>query len=237
MRAPYLKTLFALVIASTQLAVAGIHIDVNKLWPYHEVTTCFASSDLYTRTFAEQGIIETTDWKAEDKANFKKWAQEDYTPEKTGIYFVGFEECSEIPDADVILFYAPKNSALKRFLIGANKMTITGFATMGVRHKLVRGYPQAKAYIVIRDKGMNKRSVVHEFGHVAGLYHEHEHPDAATVDSKCFAVTKKQKIYPEMVYVDYDGKSSMNYCTFSQETMGIGLSSKDRALLRSLYPN
>jgi hypothetical protein len=85
---------------------------------------------------------------------------------------------------------------------------------------------------------VSKGVVVHEFGHSAGLHHEHIHPDAyAAENGRCDSVEKNRSELPGFVYEPYDRESVMNYCRlFERGGHSRGLSVRDVELLKRLYP-
>jgi hypothetical protein len=136
-----------------------------------------------------------------------------------------------------------KNNPLLRIIFdeqyppGASTRTARGLGVIGMRPGEITGYPNAKSIIMLTTAGIKKRTVIHEFGHVAGLGHEHLHPDAYNEDPKCSETKKNQKPDADFIYTPYDRHSAMNYCTFSNAlNYPRGLSPKDVELLRSLYP-
>ncbi|MEB0048754.1 MULTISPECIES: M12 family metallopeptidase [unclassified Pseudomonas] len=102
--------------------------------------------------------------------------------------------------------------------------------------------------------------VLHEFGHVLGLHHEHQHPDAdipwdrpkvyasykqkfgwsrEVVDSDVFPLSRSANT----TYGDYDRHSVMHYSVSRETTTGgweqrenLTLSTKDIATVRNAYP-
>ncbi len=109
------------------------------------------------------------------------------------------------------------------------------------------------------DDPMFARTVLHEFGHVLGLLHEHQHPqanipwdkpkvyayfaakgvDQQTVDLNLFEKTDKAIAKGNA----YDPTSIMHYAVLQEQTIGdweVGfnqkLSKKDRAFARRIYP-
>jgi hypothetical protein len=214
----------------TTSAMANIH--TRNLWKHNEVTTCFGQAEEVLR---EEGpyVLKVRDWKDKEKEKLKAWVLEEYSPERTGIFFTGFEDCENAPDADVIIF-KNKNSKFKAFFAGA----LHGLALLGPYFGEVAGYPKASSFVSISSTGMDKGTVIHEFGHVAGLAHEHEHPNAWKEDPKrCSSI--KENTFPKfrLEYEPYDRDSVMNYCKIhGKEGKKLGLSPGDVALLRKLYP-
>ena len=103
-------------------------------------------------------------------------------------------------------------------------------------------------------------TILHEFGHVLGLHHEHQHPDADIpwdlekvyafykdlynferdrVDSDVLPLPR----YSNVTYGDYDPLSIMHYNIDSRLTLNnlshpgnLKLSEKDKAVARKIYP-
>jgi hypothetical protein len=214
--------LFAVIAVSAQSAMANTY--VKNFWTHNELSTCFAKAEVENRFAGEYKII-VRDWSDKDKANVQKWANEEYTEERTGIHFTGWQNCEETPNADVILFYN-KNSVIKTSIFGG----LNGLASnLGPTAGIVIGYPAARSSVSISKSGMKKGIVLHELGHVAGLAHEHVHP-GATKAAGCNLTMPTTT--PTYIYEPYDSQSIMNYCSLALNK----LSDKDVELLKRLYP-
>lgn len=201
---------------------AGVH--VRNLWQHNEVSVCFAKGEEGSRTDKYGSKLKIRDWKEKHKANVQVWVNEEFTPERTGIHFVGWESCERSPNADIVVFHN-KNSKFKNFLFGG----VSGFALMGPYYNAVEGYPAALGSVFINSSGMKKSVVIHEFGHAAGLAHEHEHKDAV---KGCSSIAPL--FNPMYEYVPFDAESIMSYCITDKKNRG--LSPSDAALLKRLYP-
>lgn len=204
----------------------------RNTWEVNEVTTCFAEAE---KTPREEGpyVLKVRDWKDKDKEKLEAWVKEEYTPERTGIHFTGFSDCEDAPDADIIIF-KNKNSKLGVFFFGG----LNGLALLGPFENEVVGYPKARSFVSISSSGMNKGTVIHEFGHVAALSHEHDHPDAYKEDkSGCPEINDHSYPKYHLEYEPYDKDSVMNYCRIhGKGGKKIGLSERDVELLKRLYP-
>lgn len=169
------------------------------------------------------------DWKEKHKLLIKTWVNEEYSAQKTGIHFVGWKDCDNDPRANVVLFYNKKSLLLTSIIGGSYIKGRSG--ALGAFQNSVPGYPSAENSIIISDGGIEKGSVVHEFGHVAGLAHEHTHPDAARKGRDCDKV--RPSYHPSYGYTPYDKDSIMSYCAL--EKKATSLSKSDIKLLKKLY--
>lgn len=209
-----MKLLIAILLAgSIQSSVAGIYSKV--LWDKNDVEVCFAQGEEGKRDYGYK--LKVRSWSEKDMANVKKWANAEYTPDRTGIHFVGWKACSEAPQADVILFY---NKNMKFF------GNLGGLASVGPTGNIA-DYPNAKAFASISTSGMKPYVVLHELGHVAGLQHEHAHPDF-----KASCPSAKREAMNNVNYEPFDKDSIMSYCNQYLKT----LKQTEVDLLRKLYP-
>lgn len=209
---------------------AGVY--TNNQWQNYEVTTCFAQGEAGDRQ-TDGYVLKVRNWKEKNKEKVKNWVNEEYTNERTGIHFTGFLDCDETPNAQVVIFHN-KNSKVGTFLLGG----IHGLALVGPYYGSVEGYPAASAFVSISSSGVDKGTVIHEFGHSAGLHHEHIHYDAYKAEKgKCDSVSLENKFTTQWNFTEYDSESVMNYCRLHRAGGSkVGLSPKDVQLLRKLYP-
>lgn len=207
-----LKLLTFLAFLNLTSAHAGIYSKV--LWNHRELVICFAEGETGART-SYTHKLKIEDWSEENKKNVKVWITSEFTPERTGVYFTGWKMCSAAPEADVILFYNKNNQFSDLHGIAAGYGPVQN----------VEGYPNARSYAVISNSGMKKNTVLHEFGHVVGLAHEHDHPNAPICAGRV-----RQPKFQGFEYTLYDSKSVMSYCNSFDK-----LSEKEAALLKKLY--
>lgn len=226
-----MKLLIITLIFST-FVTAGIHVrSKNRLWKSHEVTACFAAGEKGIREGRDY-VLRVRPWKESHKLLIKTWVLEEFTPERTGIHFTGFEDCEYLPNADLIIFHN-KSGALRQQFFGGG----LGSAPLGANPGSVEGYPVASGFVSISSNGVEKAVVIHEFGHSAGLAHEHLHPRAIEEEKGCYAVPEEFKKLNYYTYREYDPESVMNYCRLAKRGgYKLGLSAGDVKLLRELYP-
>ncbi|MES2527949.1 MAG: M12 family metallo-peptidase [Bdellovibrionota bacterium] len=220
-----MKFAFLTLLFLTQTVLAGVYTE--NTWKNPQIIVCFADAEEDIRV--ENGFkIKVKNWSKSNRKNVQKWVNEEYSEARTGIYFTGFKSCSQETEADVILFYN-SNSYIKRFVLG----DIDGVAgDLGPRkNDKVDGFPGARSLVAISKTGMNKGTVIHEFGHVAGLAHEHNHYDAPKDDKSC--PHYERSFSTKLEYTDFDPASIMSYCSIKLKKLSNG----DVSLLKEMYPN
>jgi hypothetical protein len=147
----------------------------------------------------------------------------EFTPDRTGIYFSGWRDCSA-GDFDVMILIG--NSG------GVAGMANIGHGDLTIEYSLL---PEGKVAFVYLDtkyisflvkpnfENYFKSVALHEFGHLAGLRHEHIRPEAKK-DPSCGLLREMVETpKSETAYFStYDGASIMNYCftTFYHQVSG-----------------
>lgn len=186
----------------------------------HGVKVCFAnpvedSKESYKRS----------PWSDEQKHLVQSWVEQEYTPERTGIYFYGFTDCVVGDRSNVIINYR------KRWKLGWDSVT-RAQSTLGQGLMYAsRDFPGAAGSIQFFISGLSKSTVIHEFGHTAGLMHEHDHPNAVGCD---IDGGKKEPMIFARGYTEYDPDSIMSYCV-TRNHRDRGLSQGDLFTLRLMY--
>jgi hypothetical protein len=200
--------------------------------------------------------------------------QQEFTIDRVGIEFVGWENCSSLEpgsfDFQIIQdqFQAESNSIVKPFRDssvegkafigeggGCYKITsmnpLMGSYNAKVGFYVRNSKPEKNVYLMYvssNDLFSNsftslkrlQSTALHEFGHVAGLRHEHIHPEAAN-DPNCkvmgmdFNVTEKTYDSTQIVG-EYDPNSIMNYCWLATlDSNGLMMSELPNVIDSSLY--
>ncbi len=229
-----MKTLFVLILASST-ATAGIYRP-DGAWPDRDVSVCFAARGLRMTTLERQR--DTHAWPARRKEQVRAWVEQEYTAARTGIHFTGWQDCADAPDADAVLFYSRGNPLITAFVGDTS-----GQASIGPydhpESRLpvpVPHYPRARGYVWLNSSGFNRSTTLHEFGHLAGLHHEH-HRREAQYDPACRLQETGFARPGAVTHGRYDYHSIMNYCfIFAPENRDAGLSPDDVATIRVLYP-
>lgn len=191
-------------------------------WQQNTVQVCFVNPD---RDTVDGFTIDA--FSQDEKAHVQQWVNEEYTAERTGIHFSGFQSCEQSLNPDVVIYLRSETVS-----IGPGRVELAS-ATLGQTpaRPSIR-YQSARGAVYLSRSGLTKSVVIHEFGHVAGLYHEHDHPDA---DQAChYNDAHDKQVYAYRGYLPYDHDSIMSYCVINQDK-NHGLSREDVQALRLLY--
>jgi hypothetical protein len=155
----------------------------------------------------------------------RKLIEKHYSKDITVIHFTGWDSC-EKSTADVTLL-GITNILVKQNIMSVPRQHISltanyeGRSSIGMSafdddNNWSKGVQGSQKLIL---KNLNIGTILHEFGHLAGL--RHEHPRSITADSKpnCLEyVTNEKSIAEEELssltssYTNYDDFSIMNYC-------------------------
>jgi|GEM_PF-5261330 len=171
---------------------------------------------------------------------------------RTGISFVGWKSCDETSNPDLrVTDYGNDSEPTKRGdagTIGALSLEqIHGVAPSGMQRSPVR-LNMVSGCMGTYAKGGNSLNAcvaltaLHEFGHVAGLRHEHVHPKSTCVQYREDLVVYGMGAKDHQYSTDYDPRSVMDYCYYDEvfktqlPADQIRLSDKDVAGLNLLYP-
>ncbi len=260
-----------LVLISSLTAHAGIFNEFSP-WQKLAVKVCFAdqSDDFSTLNYFHDGSLNDIredifgPWQEEQKLFVKELIQSEYTKENTLVHFVGWQDCPshiESSDIDVILYTSKTNLN--------NYFMEFGRASLGNNSQFDKSVKSKKAFLYIGHplafkadfEKMNYKgdlnlywsyTLVHEFGHLAGLLHEQDQKEVL-LDKNCpegtaqsiARVTRNfEKQTYKYKYGEYDQNSIMNYCFLNtyrdkekEPIRNSILSEQDIETLRKIYSN
>lgn len=220
------KTMFALLtILATHSAFAGV--SSYLAWDKESIKVCFAGKGTEVKfPGVKNGFAN---WNEKQKSNIEDILTKEFTPERTGYHFVGFTDCEDGNNYDVIILRKPNYSPLA--------LTVKGFASVGRSFAMpVKNFKTVRGLVVFTATGIgNYSTIVHEFSHILGLKHEHDHPDAREqAQSWCMDYTQDTTRQNFNIYTAFDEVSVMNYCQIRKDNR-TGLSQGDVKLIRTLY--
>lgn len=237
---------------------AGIY-EPHVLWAHKEIQVCFYDDlsqlkDTVLKNKQEMHLkyrVDPDEFSRKAKKRIKDVVLSEFSESETGISFHGWKDCSEVDDSQVDVRIIRSRGVPFYFLRKA--APFDGSASVGEagvidQNGYTRGPHDQKAYVLLTK--LKKAFIVHEFGHIAGLRHEHLHPDSE-YDKNCrskFALQSflqgilSGKLYSStQMMTEYDSLSVMNYCHIysslneierSQEQV---LSRLDRETLKYIY--
>lgn len=148
--------------------------------------------------------------------------QTQFTVDRTGIEFIGWTSCALAPEFDIIIYgaYGYKNNK------NGPERSLLGSSNIGRAELDLKSLRKGPGFIFLnqmngpQEKFSTEKLILtalHEFGHAAGLRHEHIRRDAED-DENC---TQRAHQYGELddepmssarIIGNYDALSIMNYC-------------------------
>ena len=185
--------------------------------------------------------------KLREMSKTKRIVSEEFTKERTGIYFTGWKPCSQSKRVDIIIMKSSKKyhsitAYPGRASLGSDGLrSTTGYFSKGTKRS------------AIALATFSRENILHEFGHLTGLRHEHIHPEAKT-DLNCLKLGKRiikprkqqrksksrdQVLATTLIFSEYDSESIMNYCYIeklrNEKRSQASLSEEDLRTLRHIY--
>lgn len=266
------KTLLTLLFSASALTTAHAGpenlVEPYVVWSKKQVSVCYASSKDFTKTQLPDSAPELreaaiTSFTAAQKTLIKTAVTGAYSSAATGIEFVGWEECSKKPESDAYLFHISDAEQPFLGIASIGEAGNYGYVDVpldqtGKNKSRVFGMfkdPSKKAFVGINTALLSdkialkvddnlKLTAIHEFGHLAGLRHEHADPTMMVLNEKkipvsqdlnCQTVGFEVKELPFQTTFKtsvYDANSIMNYCflyvvqaygtQFGLKTEGVG---------------
>lgn len=239
-------------------ANAGI-IEPKTLWDKNQVVACFYNSKsqldgtiLKDYNHAKKHFkFRPKELSKNEKRKVVDVVLRNFSAARTGIHFVGFKDCSETPQYDVVVMEAKGTIPL------LSRPSFNGRAVIGeegVLSSLENGdtgfFGKSGLISTVALTVQKPGTIVHEFGHVAGLRHEHIHQDAYQDENCESPLVPLDFDKPESIekphsttlfHTSYDSQSIMNYCWLKTEQRFLNnstsaiLSQKDIETLKNFY--
>lgn len=218
--------LFTMIAFPINHSIAGMASIFT--WTIPEINVCFAEKE--TEFFVKGMKTKKRDWRPREKRRLQRILETEFSVDRTGYTFVGFKDCKDTKNINVVVVGVAR---------GLSKQTLSGVegvATVGMKRNRITSYERAHGAVLLSPLGIRKMTIVHEFGHILGLMHEHDHPEAPLV-SACpyyFGKSESQSSH-SIIFTDFDKKSVMNYCHVLFRGINQGLSPNDQELILDLY--
>lgn len=218
----------------------------NAVWSKKEIRICFGEASHFHQSSFPRTLQRDPDEKNNPEQSdlapvtekyrtlIRKTVDAEFTPERTGIHFTGWKPCSpDAAEADVILYMGSpqykSSSLLGMAAIGENLESDRASKCAEEKAFVYLKHPDARTR---DDKGVDfvatseeafRITTLHEFGHLAGLGHEHTRVFKDEADRNCgltdeYYPSNYAQPWPMALgeHVDvtgpYDRNSIMNYC-------------------------
>lgn len=222
------KTFLSFILFALSMNDSTAGMATYNRWTISEINVCFAEKETDYRMDEMQG--PKRDWKQKEKELLQSVLEEEYTVQRTGYTFVGFKDCQDTEKINVIV-------GVRKGLLAQSAIGMKGVATLGMSGGLSDRYSHAQGAVVLSPMGVSKTTITHEFGHILGLMHEHEHPESPTTSkSLCPYYLNSIGQQRNVIYTSFDKESVMNYCyIFGLKGRNAGLSEKDRELILDIF--
>jgi hypothetical protein len=225
--------LLALSLSFSFSLMAGVDgiVEPTTKWKKSTLKTCWLNDARDMRTHLPKHLFERTKENAHlsvfkgltpaEKLDIQLMIDKEYTPERTGIHFAGWKDCSETTGPVDVYILTAAGPTKRGFFTNYGMADIGN----GTNHETIRlpedpdgpsqvFFVRAQEKDPKRSREMTKLFALHEFGHVVGLRHEHMKKEAYS-DPLCALseVTPGEDYFPHTAaYTSYDPFSIMNYC-------------------------
>lgn len=227
----------------------------NLTFCFYERQMNLSSFELRSPKTAEAKYkVNVAEFSKSEKIFIRKILMESFSRESTGITFSKLLNCDL---ADILLVKnqlspfrrrAGKNIKFGRASLGeAGLLELRGTGLFKKKYGFYRK-SKYKAYVALSV--VDRTTILHEFGHIAGLRHEHARPESyddpgckmENSPSRNGRSSLTEKIFNTTETIgEYDPKSIMNYCYINLNREKINtyqvssLSNHDKEGLRELY--
>lgn len=232
-----MKTLLALTLLFAVKSMAAFSLaDASFKWNKSSLLVCWGKINVIPagplNPVKKLNPQDFTYLNEDDKFAIQKKIQEEFTVDKVGIEFVGWQNCESTKKYDIVLVGIDRIESSYRGPFIPMGLATIGTATLtdsATSKKIKR--PRGQPGFVLLKKTQSEESIptsmnsddkllftaLHEFGHSAALRHEHAQ-SGGVKDPNC---SKRYMIISDAVrennktaqaYGRYDSHSIMNYC-------------------------
>ncbi len=203
-------------------------------WSKRVLSVCFSNGTSTERINLREdlgvSLGDIVEFSNEEKQTILSVLKENYSLADVGITFTGFQDCHLTPKADVhvLKFISQDPKTPAGWASGTGNPQISTchnpkdgctndnneYQSNGEQHYIGLNFPPAPGRRT-SDEDRLQLLTLHEFGHIAGLYHEHVRPERDS-DVNCRDRSQEfgppWELWPEEVFGPYDSNSVMNYC-------------------------
>lgn len=209
------------------LANASVH--TSTTWNKSDLKVCFGSRE----EAAPRLMSKLVKWTDEAKENIRKVIESEFNAKRTSLNFYGFEDCMVSGRNSDIIILAVQNNTKGSTVGGAVTSSYVGRALFYPSHTYhsIRGVILLPASVDVEES-----TIIHEFGHAAGLHNEQDHPDAYESHKFCSNTKKDTSRVHGREYGKFDSESVMFDCYIkSVKGRHAKLSQGDIDVLRKIY--
>lgn len=245
-----LGAVFLLLAVFATNAHAGLLIKPEFRWQKSNIKICFLESKAPLEpspsrlvSTAAPHLISPKSYNSFYMQQVRSIIETEFNGSRTGVRFDGWHLCSESPDADAFVFFYQTESLSHSFatIAWAVGQPYIGFHLDHLELQMLKSQLVSSHFAA---------TMLHEFGHLAGLSHEHQRWEYLT-EGRCLiwdstaysnqhSCTSESLLWRAKVvpHGSYDHDSIMNYCRARQierYEAPVQLSQGDKAALQYMF--
>lgn len=234
--------------SQTESETYSLSTSVRIAQPKKELSVCWEDSNI-------AGVTPSIESFASDKV------KRQYTNVLTGVYFIEFGRCSVDAAKDIHIRWDNEVSG-SGFSNRVGLLKLDSSDTPPLVNLNMKAISEMSQSLGGKIEDIVAETLIHELGHIAGLFHEHSHPDSNCNMPGRDDISEFKRMYPSLMKDvfqsfnrGYDPYSVMSYCkneivygSFDEaalekikklgmkpELLKFGLSINDRQRLKLLY--
>jgi hypothetical protein len=235
---------FLLILALTPQMVFSSIANFEGKWPKRDLSVCFSNTltdteRIQLRPNSGVSLNDAVDFNNEEKRTIRSTLMENFSLDDVGINFFGFKDCSENFVADIyVMKFVSEDIKTPAGWVWAtgnpwqNKICHNEDCsryTLEYRSDFEQPYVALNLFTPTGRKTSDldrlRLLVLHEFGHIAGLYHEHLRSERNN-DRNCRNIDGLGNTWdfePDYIFGHYDPNSIMSYCYLRMVNWVVGL--------------
>lgn len=225
-----MKILIPLLLTSAAFAAPFSAIEPQTVWKKKAVKVCFGTDADLGRTPYSGKYAEILPYTSEQKALLKSVVTREFTPQTTGIHFVGWEDCSVTLNPDTIIFREEGSTGGSATMGFHGALDENGYRSVPTNLKTFVHLTTNVDPIKLTADERLSFIALHEFGHLAGLRHEQIRKEIK--DDWICAMTGYEEDFEEPFDSTrftsiFDSYSIMSYCYLNFLSKYAGTSFKE----------